>query len=164
VPRHDPENYKDVEGVLPTFGFNRAYTVGDSEALEAFETLSGMAMVRHYSLNENMMRIDKAVNGKDLDPIGYFVTDFERTGPFIMLAEARAMANGNPTHIGYMASNNFNRTFPQYVPGYRSKNVTVKLPVAGSVTNAATGEAVSVSGGRVTLYLYPCQLVALRIL
>ena len=209
VPRHDPENYQDVEGVMPTFGFNRAYTVGDSEALKAFETPSGMAMIRHYSLNENMMRVDKAVNGKDLDPIGYFVTDFERAGPTIMLAEALAMARGNPTHIGYMASNNFNRTFPQYVrmfnaaflslpalpsevvpnaasdpgvvvrrinagrhgtwlaivnPGYHSKEqVSIKLPVKGNVTNAATGEDLSISGGSVILDLYPCQLVSLRI-
>lgn len=118
VPNQDPANYKNNAGVLPTFSFNRAYTVGDAAALEEFETPSGLAMIRYYSLNEHMFRSDS--DRKHDGPLGYFVTDMERTGPFVMLAEARAMANGNPRTIGYLAANSFNRGFPQYVRNFNA--------------------------------------------
>jgi hypothetical protein len=156
VPRPDPENYRDVEGILPTFTFNRAYTVGDAAALKAFETVTGLAMVRHYSLNENMLRIDKAAGGKDLDPLGYFVADFERAGPTIMLGEVRAMANGNPTHIGYLASNNFNRTFPQYVRLFNAAFLSLPALPSEVVPGAASDPEVvvrKIDGGRHGIWL-----------
>ena len=105
LPRADPRAYADVDGVMMTYSFNRAYTVADPEALGAFRTGSGLAMIRHYALNEHVL--DKLT--------GYFVIDVERAGPYCMLAEARAMANGDPRHIGYLASNRFNRGFPAVV-------------------------------------------------
>lgn len=129
APPHDPLNYTQVTGVLPTFTFNRAYTVGDAAALEAFETRTGLALIRHYGLNEHMFR--DATDPKGGGPLGYFVTDMERTGPFVMLAEARAMANGNPTMIGYLAGNSFNRGFPQYVRAFNA--AFLALPALPSV-------------------------------
>jgi hypothetical protein len=207
VPNQDPANYKNNEGVLPTFSFNRAYTVGDAAALEEFETPSGLAMIRSYSLNEHMFRSDS--DRKNDGPLGYFVVDMERTGPFVMLAEARAMANGNPRSIGYLAANSFNRGFPQYVrnfnaaflslpalpssrvpeaspdpdvvvrkidagahgtyyavvnTGFQSKkSLKLNLAPVGRITNAATGEQLTATGAGVSVDLYPCQLLALRI-
>jgi len=104
-PQPDPRNCAETRGILMTYAFNRLYTVGSDAPFETFRSLSGLAVVRHYCLNENEME----------ETLGYFVTDVERTGPYCMLAEARAMAHGDPTHIGYLAAHAFNRGFPKYV-------------------------------------------------
>jgi len=210
APQQDPENYHDNDGVLPTFSFNRAYTVADAAAMKLYETPSGLAMVRHYCLNENMFREEDAGGGKPNDLLGYFVADMEYAGPYSMFAEARAVANGDPRILGYLSGNSFNRGFPQYArnfnaaflslpgmpsvrlddassdaevvvrkidagehgaylavvnTGYQPKQkVTIKLPVPGKVINAATGQELTASGSKLTLDLYPFQLVSLRIL
>ena len=115
APPPDPHRYKDVGGVLMTMAFNRAYTVKDPEAFETFRGPSGLAIVRHFTLNENMM-FDKA----DQEKLGYFVADIERAGPYCMLAEALAMANGDPTHIGYLSGGNYARGFPHYVRSFNT--------------------------------------------
>ena len=43
------------------------------------------------------------------------MADIERAGPYCMMAEALAMANGDPTMLGYLLGGNFGRGFPQYV-------------------------------------------------
>ncbi|WP_309381906.1 hypothetical protein [Cerasicoccus frondis] len=144
TPIYDPENYEDTNGVLSTYSFNRLSSVSDPMALEAFETESGMAMMRHYGLNENMIRIEKGKNGKDLDPLGYFVADMERVGPYIMLPEANAMANGNPTAIGYLASNNFNRLSPAYVRRFNAAYLALPALPSKVIDGAASNPQVVV--------------------
>jgi len=199
VPPADPQHYRDVEGVMMTLPFNRAYTVDSPRVFDAFRTAGGLAIMRHYSLNENSMNED----------LGYFVTDMERPRAYCMLGEARAMAYGDPKYIGYMHSNSFNRGFPLYVRNFNRaflalpalpsevvsgaaseegvvirkidagkhgtylavvntaleprQNVTITLPGAGEVTDAATGERIKSKGDTVTLSLYPCQLRSLLI-
>jgi hypothetical protein len=104
-PQPDPARYRDTDGVMLTCPINRAYTVASPQAFDAFRTPGGLAVVRHYFLNEHEMN----------EKIGYFVGDVERAGPACMMAEARAVANGDPRYLGYLASNSFNRGFPQYV-------------------------------------------------
>lgn len=106
-PANDPEHYKTTEGLLLTYPFNRMYTVLSPKALESFSGEAGLAMVRHYSLNENM-----AYGPNDEPKLGYFVADIERAGRFCMQAEVVAMANGNPTFLGYLVGSNFGRGFP----------------------------------------------------
>jgi hypothetical protein len=109
-PPSDPQRYKDCAGVLLSHCFNRAYTVADPATFEAFRGPSGLFIVRHYALNENMM-----FDRNDENKLGYFVADVERTGPYCMLAEAWAVARGDPWYIGYLAGNSFNRGYPEYV-------------------------------------------------
>jgi hypothetical protein len=109
-PPADPARYRDVPGVLLTHAFNRRYTVASPATFDAFRGPAGLAVVRHYTLNENML-FDRA----DQDKLGYFVADFERAGPYCMMAEALAVANGDPTMIAYLMGNNYGRGFPQYV-------------------------------------------------
>ncbi|SEM51995.1 hypothetical protein SAMN05444354_11824 [Stigmatella aurantiaca] len=202
-PWSDPQNYvSDTKGAL-TYTFNHAYTVGRPDALNAFRSGAGLAMVRHYALNEDTMT-------ENNDPLlGYFVTDTERAGPYTMLAEARAVAHGDPRFIGYLSSASFNRGFPEYVRAFNQAflalpalpsqvvpnaasngavvvraiptpssgtylavvntgvrqvdDVTVTLPATGSVTDAATGAAVPVVNGKLTLSMYPAQLRAFRV-
>lgn len=114
-PPGDPQRYKDTDGVLMTHCFNRGYTVASAKTFDAFRGPAGLAVVRHYPLNENMM-FDK----KDQPKLGYFVADVERAGPYCMLAEAWAMAYGDPNYIGYLAGNNFNRGFPEYMRNFNT--------------------------------------------
>ena len=105
LPPPDPRRYRHTPGVMMTLPFNRAYTVSEPRAFDAFRAPTGLAIARHYPLNETVM--DKK--------LGYFVCDVERAGPFCMLAEARAVATGDPTHIGYLAAAVFTRGFPEHV-------------------------------------------------
>jgi hypothetical protein len=52
--------------------------------------------------------------------LGYFVSDVERAGPYCMLAEARAVAHGDPRYIGYLSAASFNRGFPAYVRAFNA--------------------------------------------
>lgn len=109
-PPADPARYRDTPGVLMTHGFNRSYTVASPRTFETFRGPGGLVLVRHYSLNENM-----AFDQADKEKLGYFVADVERAGPACMMAEALAVANGDPTLLGYLMGNNYGRGFPQYV-------------------------------------------------
>jgi len=133
-PPADPANYKDTGGVLMTHAFNRAYTVADKRTFETFRGPSGLAIIRHYPLNEDMM-----FDSSDKPKLGYFVADIERAGPYCMLAEARAMAYGDPTHIGYLVGLNFGRGFPQYVRNFNA--AFLSLPALPSkVVKGACGD------------------------
>ncbi len=138
-PRPDPANAKDMNGFLFTYPFNRLYTTSDPTGFEAFRGPAGVAMLRHYSLNENTMSV--AREGANPDSIlGYFAHDVDRAGPYSMLAEARALAHGDPRYIGYLASNRYNRGFPQYVRAFNSAFLAlpaVQSEVWANATDAA---------------------------
>ncbi len=137
-PPPDPKRYKDTPGVLMTHAFNRVYTVSSPKTFETFRAPSGLAIVRHYSLNENMM-FDKA----DKEKLGYFVADIERAGPYCMMGEALAMANGDPTEIGYLSGGNFGRGFPEYVRAFNTAFLSLPALPSRVVPNAASdGEIV----------------------
>ncbi len=149
VPLADPENYQDVEGVMPSYTFSRKFGLMDPDALQAFTTPSGLAMIRHYSLNENMLREEEG--SKKMDQLGYFVSDMDRAGPFVMLPEALAMANGNPTNIGYLTSNNFNRLSPGYVRQFNAAFLSLPALPAKRLEGAASDQSVvvkEIDGGR----------------
>ncbi|MBM3498190.1 MAG: hypothetical protein FJX74_05920 [Armatimonadetes bacterium] len=133
-PQPDPQRYRDTEGVMLTYSINRAYTVASPEALEAFRTPSGLAVVRHHNLNEHEMN----------EKLGYFVGDMERAGPYCMMAEARAVATGDPFYVGYLASNCFNRGFPQHVRRFCSAFLALPALPSTVVANAVADPEVVV--------------------
>lgn len=102
------EHYHAAQGVLTTFPFHRLFTTARPDDAEAFRTPSGLAAVRHYTLNEDRIR----------DQIGYFVSDVDRAGPYSMLAEARLLAHGDPRYLGYLVSHSFNRGFPEHARAF----------------------------------------------
>lgn len=201
VPHPDPACYTNTPGIFQTMTMNRAYTL-DPEALSAFHAKDGLAVVRHYCLNE-----DATVVSGDNRLTGYFVADVDYAGPFVVLPEALAFAHGNPFYIGYLASNNFNRGNPEYVRrfnanflslpalpseivsyggdssnivvrridtpkngtylgvvniGRQPEQVTLRLPEAGTLLNAVTGEHLGPATNQVALSLDPCELRALH--
>ncbi|MCY2995666.1 MAG: hypothetical protein NTY19_48640 [Planctomycetota bacterium] len=114
-PADDPQTYQNVEGVLLSHAFNRLFTVNSPKTLELFRAPAGLALVRHHTLNENMM-----FDAADKEQLGYFVADVERAGAACMQAEAVAVANGDPTLIGYLCGSNFGRGFPQAVRDFNA--------------------------------------------
>jgi hypothetical protein len=137
-PADDPQHYQDVDGVFLTHAFNRNYTVASPRTLDAYRTPSGLAIIRHYALNEHMM-FDK--NDKEL--LGYFVADIERAGPYCMLAEALAVAHGDPTWIGYLVGGNFGRGFPTHVRDFNANFLALPALSSNVVAGAASdGEVV----------------------
>jgi len=114
-PGPDPDNHRGTDGTLVSYSFNRLYTVADRAALDAFRSGAGLALVRHYTLNENMMN-----DAQDKEIMGYFVSDVDRAGPYCMMAEARAMANGDPRYLGYLVGNSMARGFPRYVRAFNA--------------------------------------------
>ena len=130
-PWNDPQNYKDRPGVMLSYSFNRLYTVDSENAFETFKTPSGLAIIRHYGLNEGDINDEK-------DPIlGYFVADVERTGPYCMIGEARAFANGDPRYIGYLSGNCFNRGFPEYVRAFNAAFLSLPALPSKIIENAS---------------------------
>jgi len=127
-PPADPQDLKDTDGILFTYTFNRLYTVSTPAGFDAFRGPSGLAIVRHYPLNENEM-----FSGNEKEIVGYFVSDVERAGPYCMISEARAMANGDPTYIGYLMGNSYQRGFPEYVRAFNA--AFLALPALPSVVD-----------------------------
>ena len=114
-PPADPHRYRSDRGVLLTHCIHRAYSAISPATFDAFRGPSGLAVVRHYALNEDMM-----FDADDGEKLGYFVCDIERAGPYCMLTEVLAMAHGDSTYIGYLVGSNFNRGFPEYVRAFHA--------------------------------------------
>ena len=113
-PWPDPANYSGSDKVMMSYTFNRLYTIAAPAGMEPFRTARGLAMIRHYNLNEDELEID----GKK--PLGYFVSDVEQSGPFSMAAEAWAVAHGDPRYIGYLSGNSFNRGYPEHARAFNA--------------------------------------------
>jgi hypothetical protein len=122
-----------------THCFNRRYTVASPATFDAFRSASGLALVRHYSLNENMM-----FDAKDAEKLGYFASDIERAGPACMMAEALAVANGDPTMFGYLLGENFGRGFPQYVREFNANFLALPALPSERLTQACDDQEVVV--------------------
>ncbi len=135
TPWADPDNYKTENGgAIPTYTYNRLYTVASPKAFEEFRTPEGLAIVRHHSLNENIMN----------DKIGYFACDVEVAGPYSMLADARAVARGDPRFIGYLISNTLARGFPQYARDFNQAFLALPALPSKRLSKASSDEEVVV--------------------
>jgi len=167
-PADDPLTYKKINGVLLSYAFNRLYTVNVPKTLDLFREPAGLALVRHYTLNENMM-----FDAKDKDKLGYFVADFERAGPYCMQAEAVAMANGEPTMIGYLCGSNFGRGFPAAVRDFNANYLALPALVSQRIEGASSDPDVvirTIAAGRHGTYVIvvntaakPCQQVQIKL-
>ncbi|CAN5412086.1 hypothetical protein BH10PLA1_BH10PLA1_04750 [soil metagenome] len=138
-PESDPQDYKTISGVQMTYSFNRLYTVASPEALDAFRTPSGLALIHHNSLNENMM-----YDSADKPKLGYFAADIERAGPYCMMAEAVAMANGDPTYIGYLVGRTYVRGFPKYVRNFNTAFLSLPALPSERLEGASSDDKVVV--------------------
>jgi hypothetical protein len=138
TPPDDPKTYQDADGVMLSYTYHRLYTVGSPRPLDSYRTKSGLAMVRHYALNENEMSV-----GND-EILGYFVCDVERAGPYSMMAEARAIAHGDPYYLGSLPGNTNNRGFPRYVRRFHAAFLALPAMPSSVVPGAASDPEVVV--------------------
>ncbi len=134
VPPADPDNFRQEDGVLLSLPFNRQYTVRTPAPFDAMRLPAGLAMVRHYPLNENRLHAG----------LGYQVSDVERAGPACMWAEAQAMANGDPHLIGYLSAARFTRGFPQAVRAFNLAFLALPALPSQPVPGASSDPAVVV--------------------
>jgi len=104
TPPADPGKYWDTKGVLFTYPVSRMYTAMSSTAFDAFRGPDGLAAVRWFCPNA----------GLDAGTLGGIVADIDRAGPYCMMTEALAVANGDPIWLGILASNTFTSSFPEY--------------------------------------------------
>lgn len=143
VPQLDPQRYSTTPGIALTMAFSRQYTVADPAAMEAFRTPDGLAMIRHYPLNEHCFNKIEKKDAKE-HALGYFVSDFEEAGPYSMLAEARALAFGDPRFIGYLAANSFQRGFPAYARAFNRAFLALPAVPSTRLDGAASNKEVVV--------------------
>lgn len=115
TPPADPQRYQSDEGVLLTLPYGRQFTVADTALLQKFSNASGLALSRHFPLNEDDGKGSYSTDSRwpMSGYFGYFVTDVERSSPYTMLAEVRALAKADANWIGYLSSNSFNTGAPQ---------------------------------------------------
>lgn len=166
TPPADPVNYQNGEGVLMTMPYGRQYTMADPALLQKFSTQKGMALVRHFPLNEDdgtgNYTTDSANGSFKNWPMsghfGYFVSDVERGTPFTMLAEVKGVANADPYWIGYLSSNSFNTGAPQDLRRFNAAYLawpampSVKVSSASSTSGVIVRDMVTSSGKFVAVF------------
>ncbi|GAA5157690.1 hypothetical protein GCM10025770_01270 [Viridibacterium curvum] len=145
TPPADPLRYSSDDGLAMTLSFgNGLHTVDDAAALSEYNNAAGASLVHHFPLNEddgngyvdNTCTSLRPVSTSDAfdAKFGYLSVAVERAGPYSVLAEARALANGNPINIGYLESSSMSRGFPAWVR--RFNQALLSLPASTAVTAA----------------------------
>ena len=143
APPADPGRYADVDDVYMTMPFSRLFTVSSGKAFDAFREKSGLAIVRHFNLNEEDGQNPNG-EGPMSKKLGYFVSDVDHAGPYSMLAEARAVGYGDPRFIGYLSSSNFSRGFPEYTRAFDAAFLALPALPSAIAPGAATDPEVMV--------------------
>ena len=152
APPADVDHYRSTNGVLLTAPFGPQFSVASAALLDRFRGPSGMAMIRHFPLNEDdgtgNATADQANGSYHSWPMsgrfGYYVTDVDRGGDHTMLAEARAVAQGDPTYLGYLASNSFNRGAPELMRAFNAAFLALPALPSTRLDGAASDPAVVV--------------------
>jgi hypothetical protein len=152
APPADPDSYATTEGVALTAPFGPLFSLASGSLLQRFRGPSGLAMIRHYPLNEDDGSgdegADRAHGSFNAWPMsgrfGYFVSDVDRGGDHTMLAEARAVANGDPSFLGYLASSSFNRGAPEQMRAFNAAFLALPALPSRRLDGAASDAAVVV--------------------
>ena len=157
TPPADPENYSAVSGAAVTMPFGTGlFSVNDAATFSDFTNgAGGQTLTRFFALNEdNGYSFDagtgctqrRTLNQDDAfqSKVGYLAVAVDREGPYSMIQEARALANGNPHNIGYLESSSFSRGFPEYVRRFNSALLSLPALPAATSANAVTDAEVVV--------------------
>lgn len=135
APPADPENYKDIEGVMMTFPIGRLFILANPQLLEDFRAKSGLTVMRHYPLNEE--HEEENVEPSPFDHlVGYISVDSDRAGDHLMLQQARAMAYGDPRNIGYLSGSSFSTWNPEVMRRFNQAYLALPALPSKVVTGA----------------------------
>ncbi len=156
APPADPERYANESGVAMNYPFGTGlFTVSDAATLSRFSNGDGgQFLTKHYPLNEDnggptslewswtSMSCSGPYAVENVHPfrgiVGYTSVAVDREGAHSMLAEARALANGNPFHVAYLESSSFSRGFPEYVRRFSAALRSLPAVASTTVANATT--------------------------
>ena len=155
APPPDPQRYASTNGISMTLPFGTGlYTVGDVQLFTDFSNDAGQTLTHFYPLNEDngaafedaACTTHYAVSATEpfQGRVGYTAVAVDRAGPYVTLAEARALANGNPINIGYLESSSFSRGEPAYVRRFNRALLTLPALAATTRAGAASDAAVVV--------------------
>jgi hypothetical protein len=144
APNGDPEHWHGFDHLMLTFPIGRLFTVARPDLLDRYRSRAGLAVVRHYTLNEDDHDPTKGPSGVPFDgQAGYVSADVDRAGPYVRLLEARAVAAGDPTHLGYLCASSFSTGFPDAVRRFNAAFLAVPALPSTVVKGAASdGEVV----------------------
>ena len=138
APTADPQRYKDSAHVMLTFPAGRLFTVARPELLNDYRTRGGLAVIRHYTLNEDAHDHTRGPSDLPFDgQVGYVCADVDRAGPFVRLMEARAVAAADPTHLGALCASSYSTGFPGHVRQFNAAFCSVPALPSTVVPNAA---------------------------
>ena len=110
TPPADPARYQADEGVAMTMQFGNAlYTVDDAALLAEYANAWRQPRAplpaergRRHGFESNCSSHRPANIPMPSTPSLATSVAVERSGPYSVMAEARALANGNPVNIGYL--------------------------------------------------------------
>ena len=126
APGADPLQYRDSSRVMLTYPIGRLFTVARADLMDQYRTGAGLTVVRHYTLNEDNHDRTKGPSSLPFDgQLGYISVDADRAGPFVRLLEARAVAQADPTNLGYLCASSFSTGFPGYVRRFNQAFLSV---------------------------------------
>jgi poly(3-hydroxybutyrate) depolymerase/regulation of enolase protein 1 (concanavalin A-like superfamily) len=135
TPYADPVNYENVDNVYMTYPFGRLFTVESPSQLNSFHSNTGLTIVKHYTLNED----DGSGSGPFAGQLGYVSTDCDRAGNHLMLQQARAVANGDPRNIGYLAASSFSSWSPEVMRRFHQAFLAVPA-IPSTVLSGASSD------------------------
>jgi hypothetical protein len=145
APNGDPERYHELPGVILTFPSGRLFTVARPDLLDHFRARDGLALVRHYPLNEDDHDRTKGPSGVPLDgQLGYLAVDVDRAGPYVRLLEARAVAAADPWYLGALCASSYSTGFPDAVRRFNEAFLAVPALPSTVKTGATSDPAVVV--------------------
>jgi len=115
-----------------TFPIGRLFTVARADLMDRYRTGAGLTVVRHYTLNEDDHDRAKGPSNLPFDgQVGYISVDTDRAGPCVRLLEARAVAQADPTNLGYLCASSFSTGSPGHVRRFNQAFLSVPaLPSA----------------------------------
>nr|MBA3684163.1 hypothetical protein [Planctomycetota bacterium] len=142
VPAPDPANYASLDAIAMTYPYNRRYTVSVASGMNAFRTTNGLAMIRHFPLNEDTI---PAASG-----LGYACADMELAGPSCVLNDVIAVANGDPRWLGMLTGRSLATGYPQHVRAFYAAFLALPARPSQRLSGATTAPGVvvrSIDGG-----------------
>lgn len=144
-PHADPQNYSSVDGVMMTYPMGRLYTLENRTLFESYRCATGLTAIRHYPLNEDNVHTGPTENPTPFDgQLGYLSVDCDRAGHHLMLVNARAIALGDPTNIGYLSGSSFSTGFPEIMRRFNQAYLAVPALPSVRKESASTDPEVRV--------------------
>lgn len=143
APGGDPLRYKKIEDVQMSYPMGRLFTVSNPASMEDYQADTGLTAVQFFSLNEESEVPNSTPTPFD-HLLGYICVDCDRAGPYMMLVQARAVANAAPRNIAYLSGSSFSTGFPEIMRRFNQAFLAVPALPSKQIEGAASNPEVVV--------------------